>query len=736
MVAMMHVIAAHVRARCTNVGKLSVLRLTNPKLFIQNKANKFLVFEEPKDSFFQHNKKGALEKLGKLAPDRMQHIKKLHVIQESESMAYLVKHAGGCHYELYFSDIVAALEITPVDFKVYWKETNYCNNFIVLISEANDIQTILQRFNFQHVEETLSCQPINIDDSRQKKRTGFGFSSSINTCHEVAINTVGSTEPRKRAHTYDRGAIQNFLAITNTTSNLHVPWLDDVDNNLWEDPRYPNRTALYANQIHNQNKIEAMYYAETDFLQCHTDTHNASHSLKSLSPVFCISRTSTITNERTVIIGTMRKAICNVLKSVDESEQFINDVANWINDLPPELQTFQRFDRSYKSRAFQGLPGYEARVIPSHVDPQSFYQIYRWYCMQLASRFRLSYVELVSLQTTFDLFPKSHYYFAVAAESLLRLDTKYGHAIISRHRGYRFGFFILNLMFHMQGRFSTPPCRFNDYKSFELPTYNNWMEMIDKKCACLIHVMICFSEQPEDTKRHSIYKKSLNLIAKKIPNADVLIMNHSIAIMSSLGLLPKWFMQMALIDPSSKYMKWFADRYSLGKLTDDDCRTLCGKLQYTLNQRLNTNLNLRQIENILCKFYRVKCPTASDTKWCDLVMERQPIVTIYNDEWEIKFGNDEYKHGKGSLILAYPCGERLENCYNLPFKFGIGICKKLLAITKIHTFKPTEYLIYNRFHIAVPVAMREPIKESAVGKEAMAIIRKVDKDLFGSPIII
>ena len=74
--------------------------------------------------------------------------------------------------------------------------------------------------------------------------------------------------------------------------------------------------------------------------------------------------------------------------------------------------------------------------------------------------------------------------------------------------------------------------------------------------------------------------------------------------------------------------------------------------------------------------------------------------------------------------------------YNLPFKLGIGSCKKLPAITKIHTFKPTEYLIYNRFHIAVPVAMREPIKESAVGKEAMAIIRKVDKDLFGSPIII
>lgn len=91
-------------------------------------------------------------------------------------------------------------------------------------------------------------------------------------------------------------------------------------------------------------------------------------------------------------------------------------------------------------------------------------------------------------------------------------------------------------------------------------------------------------------------------------------MNHSITTMSRLGLLPKWFMEMALIDPMSKYMKWFSNKYSLGKLTEKEFRKLCIRLMYTINLRLNTDLNLRHIENILCKCYQHMSPSASDTK--------------------------------------------------------------------------------------------------------------------------
>ena len=187
-----------------------------------------------------------------------------------------------------------------------------------------------------------------------------------------------------------------------------------------------------------------------------------------------------MTNERTVIIGTMRKSIYNVLQSVDESEHFINDVADWMEWLPRNIQSFKYFDEEYNSCTFKGLPSYEDYVIPSHTDPQSFNQIYRWYCMQLISRFWLSYLELVSLETTFNLFPKLHYYFADVVESILRMNANFGDRIMSQHCGHRLEFFILNLMFEMQGQFVTPPFRFNDYKIIEVPKWNEWVDIIDK----------------------------------------------------------------------------------------------------------------------------------------------------------------------------------------------------------------------------------------------------------------
>ena len=123
-------------------------------------------------------------------------------------MAYIAKHAAGCRYAMYSSEVVSLLEITPVQYKIYWKEKNYSNGFIVFIADADDVIAIIKRFDSEHVDWTLCQQPTTIDDSRQKKQTSFGFSSSINNCHEVAINKVGSKEPRKRENTYDKSNIQ------------------------------------------------------------------------------------------------------------------------------------------------------------------------------------------------------------------------------------------------------------------------------------------------------------------------------------------------------------------------------------------------------------------------------------------------------------------------------------------------------------------------------------------------
>ena len=71
------------------------------------KSSMCLVFEEPLQSFYKRNTSGWLESLGQLHLLRLQHVKKLHIIVESENMAYITHHGGGVHYKSCYGDIVA-----------------------------------------------------------------------------------------------------------------------------------------------------------------------------------------------------------------------------------------------------------------------------------------------------------------------------------------------------------------------------------------------------------------------------------------------------------------------------------------------------------------------------------------------------------------------------------------------------------------------------------------------------
>ena len=111
------------------------------------------------------------------------------------------------------------------------------------------------------------------------------------------------------------------------------------------------------------------------------------------------------------------------------------------------------------TKTFEELISYKAYVNSTHVDPQSFHQIYRWYLMAISHCYHLSYGEIVSLQTTFDFMLKSHYYLGVVCESFLRMDVNVGNRILSFHQGYALGYFIFSIMHEMKDRFLSPPGR-------------------------------------------------------------------------------------------------------------------------------------------------------------------------------------------------------------------------------------------------------------------------------------
>ena len=113
-------------------------------------------------------------------------------------------------------------------------------------------------------------------------------------------------------------------------------------------------------------------------------------------------------------------------------------------------------------------------------------------------------------------------------------------------------------------------------------------------------------------------------------------------------------------------------------------------------------------------------------------MKDQLIVSVFDDKWEIKY-QEQYTYGKDLLIAGYPYGNKLINCYCLPFMFYIKVVNKLLAISRIYRYKPTNNLLWNFSNIFVPVAKTPSLKFlKKIGDKALEVIKKVDHDIFGS----
>ena len=585
------------------IGSLSVLRFTKPKLFKPTNDNVCLIFEEPTDDFFLNEERARLETLGPLNQERMMYVHRLHILAESNEMGYMVRHASGCHYECLFQDVVAFLELHPMKFTFYERNKNYSNNFINVVADPKDIQSWTAMFDWKFVENCL--QKSKDDGKRQKKNVGFGFTSGMCNSKGNTVNNIGIAEPRMREDTSLPEVKQHFEQLTKFSQSFLLEWMDE--ESIWVDINHPGRQECYASQISDTNMIEATYYGasslERSLLRCHTDRRNPCHTKPSLSAVVSLSRRSTL-GTRYVIIGAMRKSICNVLEKVNVYERFIKFVVGWCSKLSNGEREYQHsYINCHGLFTFDGFQGYEARAYPCHVDPQSFHMVYRWYVPALARRFRLSYGEVISVATTFDVMAKSHYFFSVVAESLLRANGEWMDTIMNHHRGFAFGYYILVTMHEIKGRTPLPPCRFNDYKSFDLMTYEEWEKVCCNRCRVALHLSASLPSKPEPNKILPSYKKSLNLLKSTVKGAGVLVTNHAIAIMLVLGLLPSWFYSVAVITGDSKYMEYFSNRFDIPKMDNDQATALGERIALLLRDWSNLHINLRTVENLLRKFF-------------------------------------------------------------------------------------------------------------------------------------
>ena len=165
------------------------------------KSSMCLVFEEPLQSFYKHNTSGWLESLGQLHPLRLQHVKKLHIIVESENMAYIARHGGGVHYETCYGDVVATLEHFPMPYMLYERNTDYSTDFIYLLSNPATVKEYTNAIAWDFVNKKLSEHSCKDEKRNQKQSEGYGYTSGMCMSTKNTTNSISVAEPQIRKNT-------------------------------------------------------------------------------------------------------------------------------------------------------------------------------------------------------------------------------------------------------------------------------------------------------------------------------------------------------------------------------------------------------------------------------------------------------------------------------------------------------------------------------------------------------
>jgi hypothetical protein len=126
------------------------------------------VFEEPGHDYFSLPNRNRLKELGPLNPDRLKHVKRIHILQESDDMGYIVRHRSGFHYECLFSEVVGHLELSPTGCQSY---ADYSNDFIHVVADPTKSITWTLQIDWAFIKPTLD--DYKSDKNRQDKTCWF-----------------------------------------------------------------------------------------------------------------------------------------------------------------------------------------------------------------------------------------------------------------------------------------------------------------------------------------------------------------------------------------------------------------------------------------------------------------------------------------------------------------------------------------------------------------------------------
>ena len=131
--------------------------------------------------------------------------------------------------------------------------------------------------------------------------------------------------------------------------------------------------------------------------------------------------------------------------------------------------------------------------------------------------------------------------------------------------------------------------------------------------------------------------------SNKVAGFGTLANEHSLFQKSILGFLPGWCSKTALVK-NKDILEWYERHFNLRKkLTRSTLKGFLKTLQKKLELSIGISFTTRDLENILCKCYRILNATSSDREWCDTLMEHSML----------------YRPEEDGTTVIYPDGEEI-----------------------------------------------------------------------------
>jgi hypothetical protein len=612
--------------------------------------------EEPYESFERLNTGGKLDNLGPFAMDRWKHMKAIHCIfPNRHGQAYFARQLACTHYQGMFSSFVDAIEAGchEIDVQLYYPVRDYVNNFLVVWNEPESVREFSEAIDWSYVGRTLNNTMDNNrlklgQTQRQARRfKDYGYTSGV--CTSRKNSASGVSKPILKPGTIMPPIIDIFLTGSKMVQAANLPWLDDVVSSGYEDPDHPTRHEAFSKLIHPNNIIEACrLHGSTPEAMCgaHSDNHN---SLK-LPMALVVGINKIVRGERLGITYYSRTSADAFLDASVQLDAFTRFVLDTYRGFHIERRGIS--NRLLEGDVSKGLFQVEVITNPCNLDPSGFHQSTLFLMCSLSKRLSLTLPEMVSVVAAYELIPDNPYYFYLSIRSILSSSKQV--ALGEMHRGYAIGYLVGSLMleYHRIKKnqaIQVPGRRFPTYVQPKLPTGQEWRQRCDEKIFLILHINSTYPTLTSKVTRQKVYRDILKRFAKNVVNMGELKTNHSLAIMASLGLLPCWIREHAEITADSRYMKWFATQYPLPTpLNPTKLERVVSTLRKAFETEFGRPFTIRELENILCKVFRVTKEASSDRQFCDMLIPYQNLFSF-----EVK------KHGTKVTIMNPGDEERI-----------------------------------------------------------------------------